>query len=175
MKSLFPDIPQLESRLLCLRPLRLSDADDLRKLTAQAEVYRWLPTFLFEKRYEAEEAIRRMYDECLEESLIYGVFREDVFCGLAEIYGCRPWIHKVSIGYRLRKEAWGQGIASEALRLLLEELLEHRQVEIITGSTMVENHASAHVLMKNGFTLVNHDVEEDWGYPAPTRTDKWVR
>ena len=70
---------------------------------------------------------------------------------------------------------WGQGIATEALSLLVEELLTNRGIEIITASTMLENKASAHVLQKNGFTLVNHAVDEDWGYPELTPTDKWIR
>ena len=28
--------------------------------------------------------------------------------------------------------------------------------------------------MNNGFTLVNHTVNEDWGYPEPTLVDKWI-
>ena len=39
---------------------------------------------------------------------------------------------------------------------------------------MVENRASAHVLMKSGFSLVNSGVGEDWGYDRPTITDKWI-
>ena len=31
------------------------------------------------------------------------------------------------------------------------------------------------VLEKNGFSLVSHAVGEDWGYPAPTLADKWIR
>ena len=54
----------------------------------------------------------------------------------------------------------GKGIATEALNLMVEELIK-RGIEIITASTMVENVASAHVLMKNGFTMVNHAVDED--------------
>ena len=97
------------------------------------------------------------------------------FCGLAEIYGYRAPIRKASVGYRLLREEWGKGIATEALGILIRELLENRGIEIITASTMVENRASARVLEKNGFTLVARAVDEDWGYPAPTPADKWIR
>ena len=119
--------------------------------------------------------IRELYRECLEDSLILGVFRNEQFCGLAEVYGYRAPINKASVGYRLLEEEWGRGIATEALRLLLEELLNRRGIEIITASTMIENLASAHVLQKNGFTQVSHAVLEDWGYPQLTLTDKWIR
>ena len=104
MADLFPKPPVLKGTDLILRPLVLSDTEDLRKLTGEDAVYRYLPTFLFEKKYDAAEVIRRLYDECLKDSLILGVFREKCFCGLAEIYGYRAPIRKVSVGYRLDRE-----------------------------------------------------------------------
>ena len=174
MILLFPKPPVLKGNLSVLRPLSLSDAEALRRFTHQAAVYRYLPTFLFEKKYEAEEAIRRLYTEGLQDSLILGIFRENRFCGLAEAYGFRPPIRKVSVGYRLLKEEWGKGIATEALGIMTKELLSSRGIEVITASTMVENRASAQVLKKNGFTLVRHAVDEDWGFPQPTLADKWI-
>ena len=176
MRLLFPEPPVLQSERLQLRPLVLSDAEDLLRLTKQDIVYRYLPTYLFEKQFRDMKAvIKGLYQECLEDSLILGVFRSNRFCGLAEVYGYRAPIRKASVGYRLQEECWGQGIATEALRLLCAELLTRRKIEIITASTMIENQASAHVLQKNGFTLVNHAVGEDWGYSEPTPADKWIR
>ena len=176
MKKLFPTIPTLKSDRLCLRKLSSEDADDLFRLTRQPMVYRYLPTFLFEKKYkDIHTVIRKLYDECLNDSLILGIFLQDEFCGLGEMYGYREPIHKISVGYRLLQEKWGQGIASESLRMMTDELLLNRGIEIITASTMVENQASAHVLLKIGFTLVVHAADEDWGYDHPTLTDKWIR
>ena len=63
----------------------------------------------------------------------------------------------------------------EGERLVLKQIEDKdADVQIITASTMVENQASAHVLQKNGFTLVNHAVDEDWGFPNPTPADKWI-
>lgn len=175
MMELFSDPPILPGRNLCLRPLELRDTEALQRLTKQDAVYRYLPTFLFEKKYEASEVIRRLYVEGLKESLILGIFQENLFCGLAEIYGYRATIHKASVGYRLLREMWGRGIATEALCLMVQELLVNRGIEIITASTMIENRASAYVLGKNGFTLVSHAVDEDWGFDTPTSVDKWIR
>jgi ribosomal-protein-alanine N-acetyltransferase len=175
MKLLFKEPPVLKGESLILKPLESSDADDLRRFTQQEIVYRYLPTFLFEKKYEAAEAISRLYEEGMRDSLILGVFQENSFCGLAEIYGYRAPINKASIGYRLLHEKWGKGIATEALGLLIKELLENKGIEIITASTMIENRASARVLEKNGFTLVYHAAPEDWGYSEPTPAAKWIR
>ena len=175
MRDLFPAPPFLTGEGLCLRPLTLSDTEDLRKLTQESAVYSYLPTFLFEKKYEPAEVISRLYDEGLKDSLILGVFSGERFCGLAEIYAFRAPIRKASVGYRLLQEEWGKGIATRALGMMVHELLENREIEIITASTMVENRASARVLVKNGFTLVNQGVDEDWGYAEPTPADKWIR
>lgn len=175
MRGLFPEPPELTDGRLQLRPLSMADADGLRALTRDEEVYRYLPTFLFEKKYSrAEDVIARLYGEGLDESLILGIFTEGRFRGLAEVYSFRAPIRKASTGYRLLREAWGKGIATDALGILVHELFR-RGIEVITASTMLANRASAHVLEKNGFTLVNHGVEEDWGFPEPTLTDKWIR
>ena len=175
MRELFPDLPVLQGGRLCLRPLDYPDAADLFRLTRQEKVYRYLPTYLYEKQSgDMNAVIHGMYRKGLDDSLILGIFRTGQFCGLAEVYGYRAPIRKASVGYRLLEETWGQGIATEALHLLLEELLSNRGIEIITASTMPANQASAHVLQKNGFILVNHAVDEDWGYPEPTPADKWI-
>lgn len=138
-------------------------------------VNRCLPTFLFEQKYnDSREVIRRLYDECLKESLILGIYEQDRFCGLAEMYGYRPEKRKISIGCRLLERAWGRGIAAEAVDLMKEYLFAETSISLITAGTMVRNEAAARVLRLNGFRLLVHDVEEDWGHGKPVRVDKWV-
>ena len=147
MKKLFSEIPLLQSERLTLRALRESDADGLRALTDSPDVYRYLPTFLFEKKYDdPQTVIRRLYDECLEESLILGVFSGDAFCGLIEVYGYRAPLLKASVGYRLLPMYWRQGIATKALGRMADYLLHETDVRILTASVMPANEASAHVL-----------------------------
>ena len=176
MKKLFSEIPYIKGDRIVLRRITQDDAASLRELTESEAVYRYLPTFLFEKKYDSiEYVIDRLYDECFSESIILGVFLDEEFCGIAEMYGFRDEIHKISVGYRLLERFWGQGIASEALALMIDYLYNETDIEIITASTMIENRASARVLEKNGFDLVVHAVPEDWGYEEPTTTDKWIR
>lgn len=176
MKKLFSEIPYLQREDIILRELTLSDAEPLSELVNSEIVYRYLPTFLFEKKYEdVRYVIRHLYDECFRESIILGIFRNGEFCGLAEMYGYRDEIHKVSVGYRLSERFWGEGIATKALSMMTDYLYTETDIEIITASTMIENKASARVLKKNGFELVVHGVNEDWGYDVPTVVDKWIR
>ena len=175
-KKLFSEIPYLKGKRLTLKRLTRADQSGLQELVDSPLVYRYLPTFLFEQKYpDVGYVIDHLYDECWKESIILGVFMEDKFCGLAEMYGYRDPIHKISVGYRLLARYWGKGIAREALGMMIDYLYNETDIEIITASTMLENRASANVLRKNGFQLVVHAVDEDWGYDRPTVTDKWIR
>jgi ribosomal-protein-alanine N-acetyltransferase len=176
MKKLFSEIPYLQTERITLRKVSQHDAAAVKELTEEAAVYRYLPTFLFEKKHDdISYMISHLYDECFRESIILGIYLDDAFCGLAEMYGYRKEIHKISVGYRLMGKYWGKGIATETLGLMVDYLYHEKDIEIITASTMIENHASARVLEKNGFELVAHAVPEDWGYESPTIVDKWVR
>ncbi|MBR0509055.1 MAG: GNAT family N-acetyltransferase [Clostridia bacterium] len=175
MKTLFPESPSLRVNGVTLHADTAAAGPALQAFKKSDAVYRYLPTFLFERRYpDVETVIARLYTEAMEESLILGVYRNGEFCGLAEFYGYKAHINKISVGYRLAESCWGKGTATEALRLMVDLLYAKTPIEIITASTMVENKASARVLQKNGFTLVVEGAEEDWGYPTPTKADKWI-
>lgn len=176
IKNCFQNVPCLTGRRLILKRVEEEDADALSELVSSTSVYRYLPTFLFEKKYaDLHEVVRKLYTECLQESVILGIYLQGELCGLAEMYGLRDEIHKISIGYRLMERFWGQGIASETVAMLVQYLYTDTDIEIITASTMVENKASARVLEKNDFALVASGVDEDWGFANPTAADKWIR
>lgn len=178
MKKLFEEIPRIQGARVTLRPLDEGDIGALEELVASERVYRYLPTFLFEKQFDdMHEVIRQVYGNLFtaKESLILGVEAEgdESVCGLAEFYGLRDDVHKISIGYRFLEWSWGRGMATETVRLMVDYLYTQTDIQIITASTMVENIASARVLEKNDFIRTARSVEEDWGYETPTIADKW--
>lgn len=176
--KLFSTVPRIESERVVLDRVVDSDAAALSDLIANPLVQRYIPTYLFEKQFDdPHEAIRQLYGELFRnrESIILALRPKETgeLAGLAEFYGLRDHLHKVSMGYRLREQFWGQGLATEAARLMVDYLYGKTDIEIITASTMVENEASAHVLEKAGFIRTARGVEEDWGFPEPTIVDKW--
>ncbi len=178
-KKLFDEIPCIKGERIVLDRVVDEDADALRELGSDPLVQRWLPKYLIERQHEdVHETIRLLYGEVFEnkESLVLAIRMGESgeLAGLAEYYGLRDSLHKVSIGCRLRRSWWGQGIATEATRLMVGYLYAETDVEIATASTMVENIASARVLEKADFIRTARYVEEDWGYPEPTVVDKWV-
>lgn len=182
-KKLFDEIPHLEDDWIALTRLERTDIDALRELVENDDVYRYLPTYLFEKSCaDLGEMIRQLYGECFtaKESLILGIHLKNPddgslgeLCGLAEFYGYKDHLHKISIGYRLLERYWGRGIATKTVALMVSYLYTQTDIEIITASTMIENTASARVLEKNGFIRTARAVDEDWGFDEPTKADKW--
>ena len=180
MKKLYEEVPFLEAENIIIRPIDQRDRDALAELVSDDTVYRYLPTFLYEKQNDdLDEVIAGCYGDqyVRKENLIMAIVLkgEDSLCGLIELYGFRDDIHKISMGYRLLQRYWGRGIASEAVRRLVDYLYGETDIEIITASTMIENKASARVLEKNDFLMTARSVPEDWGFPEPTIADKWFR
>jgi RimJ/RimL family protein N-acetyltransferase len=65
------------------------------------------------------------------------------------------------LGYRLRPDAWGRGIATEGSRLLLRHAFETVGAPRVTAAALVENRASTRVMEKVGMARV-----VDWAYTA---------
>ena len=174
---MFSEIPLLEDDRIILKRITDADAGALEELTDNDNVYRYLPTFLFEKQYsDMHRMIKELYEDLYlnKESLILGIYLKESgeLCGLAEFYGFKDSIHKISIGYRLLERFWGKGIASRAVSLMTGYLYSSTDIQIITASTMVENMASRRVLEKNGF-IQTTIAEEDWGFEEPVTVNKW--
>ena len=178
--KLFDEMPYLENETVFLREMRPLDAKALEAIAADPAVYTYLPTFLYEQKYaDAEEVIRRMHEECFltKESILLGVFRKSdpsSMIGIGEIYAYDEAKNKASLGCRLAKEAWHQGIALEVLKLLIDYLTKDIQIRTITGHVMVHNIASGKVAEKAGLEKKFEGIWEDWGREGPVLVDKYV-
>ena len=176
MKTLFREIPHLCADGIELRRIVSDDAPALQELINWEEAYRYLPTFLYERKYDdIYYTIEHLYDECLEKSLILGIFYEGEFCGISEVYSYRPAIKKVSVGCRLLPRFWGRDIATKELGLIVDYLFNETDIKVITASVMANNKHSAASLEANGFHRALGAVPEYWGYAKPIKTEEWVR
>jgi Acetyltransferase (GNAT) domain len=64
---------------------------------------------------------------------------------------CRPGARPLELGYYVRTELWGQGIASTGLRLLADWLLTDGGHDVLVLATHPENVASKKVAVRAGF------------------------
>jgi RimJ/RimL family protein N-acetyltransferase len=88
--------------------------------------------------------------ERLEDGVILGD------CGVIPFEGCGP---EVELGYRLRPEVWGQGLATEAARAAMGHALAPVEegglgLRRLVAVAHVDNHASQRVLVKLGLRRV---------------------
>ncbi|KOP67366.1 alanine acetyltransferase [Bacillus sp. FJAT-18019] len=72
--------------------------------------------------------------------------------GIMEAFDFNQKVNMVTIGYFLEQSYWGQGIASEAVRLLTSYFFEIIDINRIQAEVMPGNDASKRVLLKNGFS-----------------------
>ncbi len=176
---LFDRYPVLEDDMVTLRKMTMDDAEALAEMCGQEEVYRYVPTFLYEQKYEDKKTVLARMDEemfAARESLFLGIYLKESgrFAGIAEFYAYEPDRRKCSIGIRLRKEYWGMGIATRCEKLMVEYLLQEAHMRIITAHVMQENKASGAALEKNGFVKKYCGIREDWGFAEPVIIDKYI-
>ena len=122
--KLFEEYPTLESDRLIIRKMTMDDADALGELSHNPKVYRYLPTFLYEQKYDdPREVLEKMDAECFEtkKAIMMGIYPKDgpgLLAGIAEVYALEERKPKVSIGVRLNEPYWGKGYATETVGLL---------------------------------------------------------
>ena len=177
--ELFQEYPLLEDELIILRKMGKEDIADLIQITENDAIYRYLPTFLYEKKYDdLNIVLERMDEECFftKDSILLGIFLKEngKMVGIGEIYSYKPEKDKASIGYRLNVDYWGRGLATRTAMLLRNYIIEDVGLKKITGHVMKENIASAKVLRKCGFIDRFPDLWEDWGFDHPVLTDKYM-
>jgi RimJ/RimL family protein N-acetyltransferase len=79
------------------------------------------------------------------------------WCGLKY----RPELDEIDLGYRLKKDAWGKGYATEAAKYSLDHGLNYLKLTTITGRAHIENIASIKVLEKIGMQFTRKEVVDN--------------
>ena len=150
----------LETERLALRPVRPEDADDLVALDADPEVMRYINGGRPTPRAEVEAAVRA--------SASYRwVAHEQASGEFVGWFSLRPTPDDPAereLGYRLRRESWGQGFAAEGARALVEVAFAELGARRVWAQTMTVNAPSRRVLERCGLRFVR-TVHLDWPEP----------
>ena len=80
---------------------------------------------------------------------------------------------EIELGYRLRREAWGKGYATEGSRALIDKGFAELGVERVVAETMVVNAASRRVMEKAGLAFVRVFHQEWPDYIEGRRRATW--
>jgi RimJ/RimL family protein N-acetyltransferase len=157
----------LETARLRLRRFTPDDVDDLATLDADPEVTRYINGGRPTPREEIVEVVLPRFLSYYERFPAYGFWAveersSDAFVG---------WFHlrpapdggapdEPELGYRLRREAWGRGYATEGSRALIDHAFTQLGARRVWASTMAVNAASRRVMEKAGLRHVRTSYGE---------------
>ena len=135
---------------MTLRPFKVSDADDFLAWAGDDAVTRYCRWSTYADRDAAAEFLRRVIES-------HPWYRAICVAGepVGSIYvmpGSGKDERRGEIGYAMKAEQWGKGIATEAVKLAVSSAwAELKGLERVEGLVFEENKASQRVLEKAGF------------------------
>jgi ribosomal-protein-alanine N-acetyltransferase len=149
----------IETERLQMRKFTLDDVEDVFEFSTCLDVTRYTgDAGTVQSKQDAENLIKTVW---LAEYEKYGYARYALihkgdqkligFCGIKfEVELGLP-----DIGYRMMPAYWGKGLATEAVRAVLEYAHDVLGLEKIIGEVVDQNLASSKVLLKMGFRHVD--------------------
>lgn len=156
IQDIFGDLPTLETDRLVLRRIVPEDLDSIFEYASDPEVARFT-SWSAHLSIENSRAFLTYVMEQYEGSKIapWGVEyrRDNKMIGTC---GFMDWIvrnARAEIGYALSRQYWNQGLATEALRAVIDFGFREMRLNRIQGRCVVENIASARVMEKAGMKM----------------------
>ncbi len=158
-------LPVLKNEDLTLRSLKLSDAPVLAKHLDDKKISRWTLHIPFPyKERDAKRFIRRSFFKIRNmEEYTFGIFREEL-CGVITLMNIDHENSSAEVGYWLAGKFWGEGIMTDALRLVAGFAFEKERFHRLFARLFAENTASARVLEKAGFSQEGRMRETRYRY-----------
>jgi RimJ/RimL family protein N-acetyltransferase len=157
---------ELMTERLLLRQWRPEDLEPFARLGADPEVMRYFPST---QPRERSDALARDLAHAIEERG-WGFWAVEVrsgapfigFVGLGDPGFDAHFMPAVEIGWRLAREHWGQGYATEAARAAVEFGFGELGLEEIVAMTVPANSRSRAVMERLGMTW---DPADDFDHP----------
>ncbi|BAB78136.1 GNAT family N-acetyltransferase (plasmid) [Anabaena sp. FACHB-709] len=155
----------IETSRLLLRPLKLTDLEDLAQIYSNPEVMKYRlfpkPTSLLETQAFLESYIAHWQRYGFGRwATIYKANEQLIgHCGLEHI----EFLNKVEVNYLLASQYWGQGLATESAIAVVNYGFEVQQFERLVALAKPDNLASLRVMEKIGMSYQTkirlHNVE----------------
>lgn len=162
----------LETDRLVLRKFVASDVDHLVELDADPEVMHFITNGQPTTRAEIETEVLPEFLRWHRSSTYLGFWAAEEQTNGSFL----GWFHlrpgdghsdtEPELGYRLRRSAWGRGLATEGCRALIDHAFGQHQIERILAETMVVHTASRRVMDKCGLRPARF-FRADWPYAIP--------
>lgn len=154
LQTNFNPFPILTTERLILRPLKISDAEDIFIHRNDEVVNTYLDNFRHLSIEDSITFIERVQREIAEGRTIMWVLslkENDRFMGTVCFWRISKEAHTAETGYTLLSEFHGKGYMNEALARIINYGLDVMGLRYIDAYTHQHNIASAKLLVKNGF------------------------
>lgn len=161
--------PEIRTERLILRRWRAEDVDPYVAICVDPGVMRWIGDGQTRSRQECADAIGRF--EASWERNGYGLFAltlkgTDQFIGFAGVSDpafLPEVMPAVEIGWRLARDNWGQGLATEAARAVLQFALDDVGLTRVISIIQVGNSGSERIAQKLGMTVERETTDPTCG------------
>ncbi|NNT72344.1 GNAT family N-acetyltransferase [Flavobacterium sp. IMCC34852] len=176
----------LETNRLLLRPLELTDAEDMFAMDSNPEVHKYLwqtPAKQIEEIIKVIDYVRSQYEKNNIGRFATIIKETGEFIGWTGIKYVDDHIengntHFYDYGYRLNEKFWNKGYATEASVAWLEYGFNQMNIDKMNAYTHSENGASNHILEKVGMKLMENYPDKDgviwkwWQMENPAIADR---
>ena len=150
-----PAFPQLQGKRVRLRGPRREDADALFALFSDPAVMRYWSRPPMTTLGEAQGLVGEMLDS-FEQRLLFNWMvtarDDDGVIGTCTLFRIDPRHRHAEIGYALRSDHWGRGIAGEAVALVLDWAFRQLDLQRIEADIDPRNEGSRRLLLRLGFS-----------------------
>lgn len=152
--------PLLSTERLILRKFTDKDIEALFAIYKDEEVNTYLPWFPLQSLVEAKEFYEEKYAKAYKQpnGYKYAICLKNDNVPIGYVHVSMDNNH--DLGYGLRKEFWHQGIVSEAVRAVIEQL-KHDGFPYITATHDIKNLRSGGVMKQVGM-YYQYSYEEQW-------------
>lgn len=154
------EVVSLRTSRLALRELRLEDADHLVELDADPEVVRYVhlrkPTTADDARAWIAKVTTQFYESLPGFGFWAIVDAGGSFIGWFHLRPADGDTQVAEIGYRLRRDAWGRGYATELSLAAVGQAFSQLGVDRVVARALVANRASTRVMEKAGLSPARH-------------------
>ena len=150
-----PSFPQLHGSRLCLRGPRADDADAVFALFSDPAVMRYWSRPPMSMRAEAEGRIAEFVEDFDARKALPWVIAtraHDEVIGTCTLFRFEPRHRRAEIGYALRSDHWGRGLAAEAVALALDWGFRTPGLHRVEADIDPRNAGSRKLLERLGFT-----------------------
>jgi [ribosomal protein S5]-alanine N-acetyltransferase len=166
--------PMLETERLILRPIAVTDAEEVFKYGSDPEVTKYMIFPTHTTLADSIAWLETVPDSFAKrERITFAIMRkaDGKFIGSSGFHDISPKHHRLMMGYVLNRKNWGNGYMTEAVREMIRFVFDEMGMHSIAATCDFDNIRSARVMERCGMTLegIFHDQDVRHGKFVSTK------